>query len=89
MVRWCWKDPVPPAVQTQDPKTKVSPRLKAAVDLMKIEAVEFAIRSSARALPGAPGVLYMVQDMQSFLFEYFSTEVLVLHANRCRAAQVE
>jgi hypothetical protein len=35
------------------------------------------------------GVLYMVQDMQSFLFEYFSTEVLALHAIRCRAAQVE
>jgi hypothetical protein len=35
------------------------------------------------------GVLYMVQDMHSFLSEYFSTEVLALHANRCRAAQVE
>jgi hypothetical protein len=35
------------------------------------------------------GVLYMVQDMHSFLSEYFSTEVLVLHANRCHAAQVE
>jgi hypothetical protein len=31
----------------------------------------------------------MVQDMHSFLFEYFSSEVLALHANRCRAAQVE
>jgi hypothetical protein len=31
----------------------------------------------------------MVHDMHSFLFEYFSTEVLVLHANRCRAAEVE
>jgi hypothetical protein len=31
----------------------------------------------------------MVQDMHSFLSEYFSTEVLALHANRCRAAQVE
>jgi hypothetical protein len=31
----------------------------------------------------------MVQDMHSFLSEYFSTEVLVLHANRCRVAQVE
>jgi hypothetical protein len=36
-------------VQTQDPKTKVSPRLKATVGLMKIEAIEFAMRSSARA----------------------------------------
>jgi hypothetical protein len=31
----------------------------------------------------------MVQDMHSFLSEYFSTKVLVLHANRCRVAQVE
>jgi hypothetical protein len=31
------------AVQTQEPKTKVSPRLKATVGLMKIEAVEFAM----------------------------------------------
>jgi hypothetical protein len=30
-------------VQTQEPKTKVSPRLNATVDLMKIEDVEFAI----------------------------------------------
>jgi hypothetical protein len=30
----------------------------------------------------------MVQDMHSFLSEYFSTEVLVLYVNRCRAAQV-
>jgi hypothetical protein len=36
-------------VHTQDPKTKVSPRLKATIGLMKIEAVEFAMRSSARA----------------------------------------
>jgi hypothetical protein len=36
-------------VQTQDPKTKVSPRLKATVGLMKIEAVKFTIRSSVRA----------------------------------------
>jgi hypothetical protein len=36
-------------VQTQEPKTKVSPRLKATVGLMKIEAVEFAIWSSARS----------------------------------------
>jgi hypothetical protein len=34
MVRWRWKDPVPSAVQTQAPKTKVSPRLKAMVCLM-------------------------------------------------------
>jgi hypothetical protein len=38
-----WKDPAPSAVQTQEPKTKVLPRLKATVGLMKIEAVEFAI----------------------------------------------
>jgi hypothetical protein len=31
----------------------------------------------------------MVQDMHSFLSEYLSTEVLALHANGCRAAQVE
>jgi hypothetical protein len=31
----------------------------------------------------------MVQDMHSFLSEYFSAEVLALYANRCRAAQVE
>jgi hypothetical protein len=36
-------------VHTQDPKTKVSPWLKATIGLMKIEAVEFAMRSSARA----------------------------------------
>jgi hypothetical protein len=29
----------------------------------------------------------MVQDMHNFLSKYFSTEILVLHANRCRAAQ--
>jgi hypothetical protein len=48
MVRRRWKDPAPSAVQTQDPKTKVSPRLKATIGLMKIEAFEFAMRSSAR-----------------------------------------
>jgi hypothetical protein len=31
----------------------------------------------------------MVRDMHNFLSEYFSTEILVLHANRCRAAQTE
>jgi hypothetical protein len=31
----------------------------------------------------------MVQDMHSFLSEYFSTGILVLHAIRCRVAQVE
>jgi hypothetical protein len=36
-------------VQTHDPKTKVSPRLKVTVGLMQIEAVEFAMRSSARS----------------------------------------
>jgi hypothetical protein len=36
-------------VQTQEPKTKVSPWLKATFGLMKIEVVEFAMRSSARA----------------------------------------
>jgi hypothetical protein len=30
-------------VQTQEPKTKVSPRLKATVGLIKSEAVEFTI----------------------------------------------
>jgi hypothetical protein len=30
-------------VKTQEPKTKVSPRLKATVGLMKIAAVEFTI----------------------------------------------
>jgi hypothetical protein len=49
MVRRRWKDPAPSAVQTQDLKTKVSPRLKATVGLMKIEVVEFAMRSSARS----------------------------------------
>jgi hypothetical protein len=48
MVRRHWKDPAPSAVQTQDPKMKVSPQLKATVGLMQIEAVEFAMRSSAR-----------------------------------------
>jgi hypothetical protein len=43
MVRRRWKDPAPSAVQTQDLKTKVSPLLKATVDLMKIEVVEFAM----------------------------------------------
>jgi hypothetical protein len=32
-VRRRWKDPAPSAVQTQAPKTKVSPRLKATVGL--------------------------------------------------------
>jgi hypothetical protein len=31
----------------------------------------------------------MVQDMHSFLSEYFSTEILVFHAIRCRVAQAE
>jgi hypothetical protein len=48
MVRRRWKVPVPSAVQTQDPKMKVSPRLKATVGLMQIEAFEFAMRSSVR-----------------------------------------
>jgi hypothetical protein len=43
MVRRRWKDPAPSAVQTQEPETKVSPRLKATVGLMMMEAVEFAI----------------------------------------------
>jgi hypothetical protein len=43
MVRRRWKDLAPSAVQTQEPKTKVSPRLKATVGLMKIEAVEFSM----------------------------------------------
>jgi hypothetical protein len=33
-------------VHTRDPKTKVSPLLKATIGLMKIEAAEFAMRSS-------------------------------------------
>jgi hypothetical protein len=56
MVRRRRKELAPSAVQTQDPKTKVSPRLEATVGLMKIEAVEFAMRSSARSLPGAPAI---------------------------------
>jgi hypothetical protein len=36
-------------VHTQDLKTKVLPQLKATNGLMKIEAVEFAMRSSARS----------------------------------------
>jgi hypothetical protein len=48
-VRQRWKEPAPSAVQTQDLKMKVSPRLKATVGLMKIEAIEFAMISSARA----------------------------------------
>jgi hypothetical protein len=43
MVRRRWKDPALSAVQTQDPKMKVSPLLKVTVGLMKMEAVEFAI----------------------------------------------
>jgi hypothetical protein len=50
MVRRRWKEPAPSAVQTQNLKTKVSPRLKVTIGLMKIEAVEFAMRSSARSL---------------------------------------
>jgi hypothetical protein len=42
MVRRHWKDLAPSAVQTQVPKTKMSPRLKATIGLMEIEAVEFA-----------------------------------------------
>jgi hypothetical protein len=49
MVRWCWKELASSAVQTQEPKMKVSPRLKAMVGLMRIEAIEFAMRSSARS----------------------------------------
>jgi hypothetical protein len=40
MVRRRWNAPAPSAVQTQDPKTKVSPRLKATVGLTQIEAGE-------------------------------------------------
>jgi hypothetical protein len=49
IVRRRWKEPTPSAVQNQYPKTKVSPRLKATVGFMKIEAVEFAMRSSTRS----------------------------------------
>jgi hypothetical protein len=31
----------------------------------------------------------MVHNMHSLLSEYFSTEILVLHAIRCRVAQAE
>jgi hypothetical protein len=37
------------AAQTQDPKTKVSPRLNATVGLMETEAIEFSMRSSVRS----------------------------------------
>jgi hypothetical protein len=43
MVRRRWKDPAPSAVQTQVPKMKVSPRLKAMVALRQTGAVEFAM----------------------------------------------
>jgi hypothetical protein len=43
MVRRRWKDPAPSAVQTQAPKTKVSPRLKVMVGLKWTGAVEFAM----------------------------------------------
>jgi hypothetical protein len=43
------EDPAPSVVHTQDPKMKVSPRLKATAGLMKTETVEFAMRSSTRA----------------------------------------
>jgi hypothetical protein len=42
-VRRRWKEPVPSAVQTQAPNTKVSPRLKATVGLKQTGAVEFAM----------------------------------------------
>jgi hypothetical protein len=34
------------------------------------------------------GVFHAVRDMYSFLTDYFSSIVLVLHAVRCHAAQV-
>jgi hypothetical protein len=34
------------------------------------------------------GVFHTVRDMYSFLTEYFFSVVLVLHAIRCRVAQV-
>jgi hypothetical protein len=34
MVSRRWKDPAPSVVQTQEPKTKVSPRLKVTIGLM-------------------------------------------------------
>jgi hypothetical protein len=49
MIRRRWKDPAPSAMHTQDLKMKVSPRLKATLGLMKIEAVEYAMTSSARS----------------------------------------
>jgi hypothetical protein len=35
------------------------------------------------------GVLYIVQDMYSFLSKYFSIVVLAPHAIKCRVAQDE
>jgi hypothetical protein len=49
MVIQRWKELAPSTVQTQDPMMKVSPRLKETVCLMKIDAVEFAMRSSMRS----------------------------------------
>jgi hypothetical protein len=46
-------------------------------------------RFEERVLVGWLGVLYIVQDMYSFLSEYFSTVVLAPHAIRCRVAQAE
>jgi hypothetical protein len=43
MARQRWKDPASSAVQNQELKTKVLPRLKATVGLVKMEAIEFAI----------------------------------------------
>jgi hypothetical protein len=43
MVRQRWKEPAPSAVQTQEPNTKVSPRLNATIGLKWTGAVEFAM----------------------------------------------
>jgi hypothetical protein len=47
MVKRRWKEPTAYMVQTQEPKMKVSPWLNATIVLMRIEAVELSMRSSA------------------------------------------
>jgi hypothetical protein len=45
-------------VQTQEPWTKVFQRLKATIGLMRIEAVEFAMRYSSRSPTWRASCLY-------------------------------
>jgi hypothetical protein len=54
MVRRCWKDPAPSAVQTQDPKTKVSPRLKAAKQALELREHRATHRPDATLGPYGP-----------------------------------